>query len=315
MTIHHSFRSEEFKAVFTDYKNLVIAKGYKTGNGTMYPKAVASFFQYLEQNFIWQCEHISSEIILTYYQHLIERPNRRRKGALSNCTINHHLFALRLLVKFFQDQGITQNSLVVPPNLETKRKISVLTKEDVKYLFEACENNLEKALLALAYGCGLRREEMTALTIRDIDFTRGSILIRHGKGNKIREVAMANQVKKMLHDYFIYTRLTQERNVQNSRSVSSKFLLTNQGNEASGNYLNRLLKTILSRTQVGDHHLQGISLHSLRHAIATHLAENGAEMEMVSEFLGHETIDTSSLYMIRRKRQHSCVRMLGVGNY
>ncbi|MBL7897971.1 MAG: tyrosine-type recombinase/integrase, partial [Crocinitomicaceae bacterium] len=275
---------------------------YRTGNGTMYPTAILEFLNYMELNNFSFLGDITSERIINYYNYLIERPSKKRKGALSNATINHHLFALRLMVKLLQDTGQTENRLVVPPNHETDKKKKVLSFDEIKALFLVCENNLEKAILALAYGCGLRKNEICTLNIKDIDFTRASILVRFGKGNKIRQVPMSDRAKKLLHDYLTSTRLVSKTYPDKENFYSTKFLLTHQGNFVSGSYLNRILKKLLAKTPVSPADQRVFSLHSLRHAIATHLAENGVDIEFVSEFLGHETIDTSSLYMIRRKR-------------
>ena len=71
----------------------------------------------------------------------------------------------------------------------------------------------------------------------------------------------------------------------------------------AGQYLGGLLKEILVRTQNPTILSKNITLHCLRHSIATHLIDNGAEIEFVQEFLGHSEIDTSTLYSKRRKQR------------
>lgn len=81
------------------------------------------------------------------------------------------------------------------------------------------------------------------------------------------------------------------------------FFLNNTGTRAGGEFLSKLLKALIERTQNPSILRKEITLHCLRHSIATHLLDHGAAMEFVQEFLGHTTMDTSMLYSKRRKQR------------
>jgi integrase/recombinase XerD len=298
-----TIKTNEFKKAHAEYERMVITKGYKTGNGQMYQKTVKEFLIWIETKNLYLFTHITSEVCLEYYDYLVNRVNKRRGGGLSNTTINHHLFGLRLFIEQLFNTEKIIHAVAIPPNLKyVKTKDDNLTLDQIQQLYNCCENTFHKALLSLSYGAGLRRKELVDLCLRDFDFQRKIIIVRAGKGNKTREIPMSDVVHTHVRDYLDQDRLNF---LNNDYSLFPNFFITRRGIPSSGDYLNRELKYIVKQTRNSQILNKDISLHSMRHCIATHLVENGAGMEFIRDFLGHETIDTSSLYMIRRKRKNT----------
>ncbi|MCJ8288381.1 MAG: site-specific integrase [Flavobacteriales bacterium] len=230
--------------------------------------------------------------MIAYYEHLTTRNNKRRSGTLSQSTINHHLFAVSLLF----DYMLTSNKVDALPVVSKFRinkeiDMEILSVEEIKELYKSCKNQLETAVLSTAYGAGLRRAEIHDLNITDVKLRDSTLIVQRGKNSKRREVPLSDRVVEDLKDYL--------HNYRTLKSIDRKaFFVNKRGTRMSGNTLNQIVKRIAERTGLQT----TISLHTFRRSIATHLAENGAGIYFIQEFLGHSLIDTSHLYAIKRKR-------------
>jgi integrase/recombinase XerD len=175
----------------------------------------------------------------------------------------------------------------------------VLTKAEVMELYSHTNSRLVKAILALAYGCGLRKREIRVLNTGDVLFHKGIVNV-HGKNNKSRTVPMSDRVIKDLKEYIVYERPKRI----NSNSPTEAFILNKHGERfvscaINGHYLKNLAEATGNKEIIR----KGVHLHALRHAIATHLVEEGAPIEFVKRFLGHSLLDTTVLYCKKRKLQ------------
>jgi site-specific recombinase XerD len=132
---------------------------------------------------------------------------------------------------------------------------------------------------------GLRREELALLTLADIDLTRGMLSVI-GKGRKERVVPLGDTTLQELRDYLV---LREEYAVAKG-SVSTLLLLNRHGGPLSVRSVNRLVR----KYALG----QGVTLtpHTLRHSFATHLLENGADLRLIKELLGHSSLSTTQKY-------------------
>lgn len=287
--------SKDFDTLYEQYNQLMKVRGYRTGNGRMYPYAIEEFFSFLRERGYVEF-HVNREDLTAYYVYLKTRPNKKREGLLSQSTINHHLLAIRLLFDLLLQNGVYSSLPLIPKYLRGEStQQEILSQEEIKALYDACEHPLERALLSVGYGCGLRRSEMANLLVTDINLVSGFLIVRHGKGNKRREVPLSDTVIHDLRDYI------QNGRINGTRRKVQHLLVSPYGNALSGKSLNNLLKVMISRVPTLAH--RNISLHALRRSIATHLAENGAGIHFIKDFLGHTLIDTAQLYAIRRKRQ------------
>ncbi len=279
-----------FKTILEEYTKLIEVKHY--ASHVMYKSAVNEFLEFNELRGKFTTNFSQADMI-AYFEYLTTRKNKRRSGTLSQNTINHHLFALHQLFDYLLRANYENALPIVPKYLrseETER--SVITIEEVKELYKYCENEQETAILSVAYGAGLRRSEIEALNIRDVLLRDAIVIVQNGKNSKRREVPLSDKVVKDLKDY-----------LHNYRTLKSKdrraFFVNSIGMRMRGDTFNRRVQAIASRTAID----QQITLHTLRRSIATHLADNGAGIYFIQEFLGHSLIDTSHLYAIKRKRK------------
>ena len=174
---------------------------------------------------------------------------------------------------------------------ESNVERTILTQSEIKSLYEATENHQERAMLSLAYGCGLRAAELEAVNVQDIKLRDEILIVPKGKGNKRRTIPLSPGVKEDLKNYFY-----QERSKLIADPEEQAFMLHSQGGRMRGYTWNKYLKRIIERTDNLTIQSKGISLHNLRHSIATHLLENGIAVEQVRLFLGHRMVETTETY-------------------
>lgn len=138
------------------------------------------------------------------------------------------------------------------------------------------------------------------LNVHDVLLSKGYLVVRSGKNDKRREIPLTETISAEIKNYIFTFR---QQRVVFSVPLENAFFLNSNGQRISGGSLNNMLKTICSRSGNRKITAKNITLHCLRHSIATHLQEAGAGMEFVRDFLGHTEIDTTQLYMIRRRKQ------------
>ena len=177
------------------------------------PFCVRELLHYLETQGIKSVKELEEHHITRYYDHLKLRTNQRHKsGSLSSAHLKKHQQAIKLFVRFLRQSG---RILLLQPHLPSEKQdtqqIEVLTQGEVKQLFEATyyadvqrHKHLlirDRALLAVYYLCGLRRNEGVQLNLRDVDLEAGLLYVRKGKNYKQRIIPLDQQSKDYLNDY------------------------------------------------------------------------------------------------------------------
>jgi integrase/recombinase XerD len=164
-----------------------------------------------------------------------------------------------------------------------------LSQEAIAQLFATATTQKETAILHIFYSCGLRRSEGEALNINDVHFKQSLIYVREGKGAKRRVVPVTAKVAQDLEAYYL-----QERTHAKVRTGMDEnaFFLNRTGTRMSGDSLNKSLHQLLEKADLP----KEITLHHLRHSIATHLLQSGMSMEYVRDFLGHSFLESTQIY-------------------
>ncbi|QMU65826.1 MAG: tyrosine-type recombinase/integrase [Flavobacteriaceae bacterium] len=188
------------------------------------------------------------------------------------------------------------------PYPKAREERTVLDQEEIKQLYKASETAQERAILSLAYGCGLRVGELVNCNIEDIRLREKIIIIPKGKGNKRRVVPLSNGVVKDLADYYYNEResLTKGRDYNPKESA---FMLHSRGGRMQKGTYNKHLKILVERTENQEIKDKEITIHNLRHSIATHLLEQGIPVEQVRLFLGHSQLETTQIYTHISRKQ------------
>ena len=207
------------------------------------------------------------------------------QNGISNKTINATITGLRFFFETTLDdhQALRKMSTVREP-----RKLPVvLSPDEVKRLLEATTNLKYKAALATAYGAGLRASEVTHLKVTDIDSQRMVIRVEQGKGSKDRNAILSPALLALLRDWW---RTAQAQR----RMLKGGWLFPGQNpvNPLSTRQLRRAMDASAKLAGLDKH----VSLHSLRHAFATHLLEQGIDIRLIQVLLGHKKLETTAMY-------------------
>ncbi len=256
--------------------------GYSKGSQYQIPRCVKEFIGQVACSNI---KNINQQDILAFYEYLQTRPLKRGTGSLSESMINHFVFGLKTFFVWLEQTGqIVSNPM---STLKFKRPQSnprePLSQKEIGQLFKSAINLQQTAILHLFYSCGLRRTEAVNLNIQDIHFSKNLLYVREGKGAKRRVIPITEKVKKELENYY---------KTQRSKINNEAFILGKTNERMSGDSYNRVLKTILKMAGIE----KQITLHHLRHSIATHLLENGLSVEFVRDFLGHSHLEATQIY-------------------
>jgi len=145
----------------------------------------------------------------------------------------------------------------------------------------------DRAILETLYGTGLRRRELVNLDVADIDRTRGVVLVRRGKGGKDRFAPMGAQALAWIERY-----LEKCRPLLEVSARETALFLSGYGSRLNPNYLGNWVRKTIKAAQID----KTGSCHLFRHACATHLLENGADLRMIQELLGHARLDSTQIY-------------------
>ncbi|MDD3526057.1 MAG: site-specific integrase, partial [Bacteroidales bacterium] len=159
----------------------------------------------------------------------------------------------------------------------------VLSLEEVEKLISATLNLKHKALLALAYSSGVRREEAQQMKPSNIDSSRMCVNVTNGKGRKDRRTILSKKALELLRTYY--------------KAVKPSVYLF-ESNQKKGGYLSgSTLDKIVKRSAEKAGIQKKISFHTLRHTFATHLLEAGVNIKLIQKFLGHSSIKTTMIYL------------------
>jgi integrase/recombinase XerD len=295
-----NLNNHSYKVLLQDFKQWLDILGYAETTVYNLPNHLKEFFNYLECHGHSEINTITTQTVTDYYKHLQERPNQRKNGGLSKGYLNKHqqtLFKFREYLKEHNHKGINIHLKHEPGN--ARDKLSVCTLSEVKQLFEATnyshlEEKLQqrdKAMLVCFYSCGLRRNEVVHLNSNDILFDKERLFVRQGKNYKERFVPINKHSSNILEEY-IYDYRTEFKNHNETEAL----FLNYRGTRLQGMSFANRLKAIIKATNNKDLQERNITLHSLRHSIATHLLEQGADIEHISTFLGHASLESTQIY-------------------
>lgn len=300
---HFILTNTEYIRLLNDFNTFIVVRGYGNGKRVSYPMNLKEFLHYLSSQKISCIKDVQAKTVLNYYEYLKKRPKLIHSGLLSGSTIKSHLFTLRIFFDYLLETDEIEESPIHLPKFQwgEYNERNICTPEEIKLLYDVCETKRDRAILNIAYGCGLRRSEMQNLNATDVQLHKGVLIVREGKGNKPRSIPLSDFLVKDLKQYFFKER--SDYFLTNATTIPQAFFINNDGNRMTGQYLYERLRKIIKRTGNSELITKRISLHCLRHSIATHLIDNGASIEFVQQILGHSLIDTAHLYSKRRKQK------------
>jgi integrase/recombinase XerD len=211
---------------------------------------------------------------------------------ISNKSKAHYLTVINSYYKFLIREGYIKENpceTIKMPKME-KTLPKYLTIEEVDKLLDIRtikpNDYRNKAMLELLYATGMRISELTNLTLSQIDFNDDLVRVM-GKGKKERIIPLENTCINYLKLY-----INEYRNYLLKTKTSDYIFINNFGNKISRQGFFKILKKLCQESGIN----KEISPHVLRHSFATHLLNNGADLRVIQELLGHESIVTTQIY-------------------
>lgn len=295
--------NENYTKIKEEYTAWLNTLGFSKGVARTFTYGIKYFFEWLQVQGVNHIKQVNQKHIENYFEYLKTRPNKRRKGLLlSASTLNDYFFAVDKLCEFLHQMGMNQAPTPTGQRMaidkqEMINKIQPLTQAEIRELQANINNTYSnlpfinqeqkheqlKLIFALYYACGLRRSEGYNLTFDDIDFDRRTIFVKQGKNYKDRIIPMNEGIYKAL-EHYIY-------NFRHLQKVPHKRLFL-----SSKDKLNEALQNLQKTTQNEAIQNKRLTLHILRHSIATHLLQNGMSIEQIGRFLGHSSLDSTQIY-------------------
>ena len=232
-------------------------------------------------------ELLGPDEVREFQLHLLQR-------RVSWSSFNQAVCALRFL--YGTTLGRPEQLPLIPYGKRPKNLPSVLAPDEVLRLLDAAPPGRDRVLLQVAYGCGLRLNELLHLRVGDIDSARMVIHVRQGKGAKDRLVPLS---LRLLDELRAYWRLCRPRTWLFPGQTADGTMTSSNVQRRFGRLVRRVGLT------------KRCSMHTLRHSYATHLLEAGVDVLTLKALLGHASLQTTARYLhVSTRRLHQTPSLL-----
>lgn len=267
---------------------LLIDHGKAENTIKSYRQDLTKFTIFLEKQSMTNIEEVDQQTIRLFLAYL------RESGYAASTTSRIISTLKKLFVYLLKEGRVELNPLAL---IQSPKKVhrlpKVLNMQQVDALLNAPDTTTswglrDRAVLEVMYATGLRVSELIGLTIDELHLDLG-FLQTIGKGNKERIVPLGEEAEYWMSEYLT---LIRPSFAQKSKQPSSVVFLTERGNAFTRQGIWKNLKKYVALANIDFE----VSPHMLRHSFATHLLENGADLRMVQELLGHSDISTTQIY-------------------
>lgn len=270
---------------YQDY--LIKEKNYSLLTVNAYLNDVLSFQEFLTVNHeSVALEEVVYPLIRSWIVLLVE-------NKISNKSVNRKISSLKSYYKFLlRIKQIDVNPLLKHKSLKIPKKVQIpFSEKEIENVFEVnqfskdFEGIRNQLIIELFYATGMRRAELINLKLASIDFSNQTLKVL-GKRNKERIIPLLLCTKNLLKEYLI-VRLEKVK-----PNLSDVLILSKTGNKISESFVYRLINDYFSTVSLKVKK----SPHVLRHSFATHLLNNGADLNSVKELLGHASLSSTQIY-------------------
>lgn len=256
-----------------------------------YQRDIREFISFLQEEGIEELQDVDRIVVMNYIASLRERPGIN--GEMKNTTIARKLSSLRSFYRYLNEYvGISQNPFLYFKTPKRAKRIPEFLFYDEMEAFlssfdlDTPDGLRDRAMFELMYACGLRVSETASLRLRDVDLHDRIVTIL-GKGNKQRIVPFYELAAELLKRY-----LQEVRPLWMKESHDTVFInQRGKGLTTRGIQFRMQVAADACGLQVHVHP------HMFRHSFATHLLDNGADLRVVQELLGHSSLSTTQVYV------------------
>lgn len=273
---------------------LTIERGLSKNTIESYRRDLVHYLDYLNEHQIASWNELDRYFVLSFLQQL--KDEEKAAG-----TIIRMVSSLRKFHQFLKQERLSEIDPML--HIDTPKKAQTLPKilsmKEVEKLIETPDTNTtlglrDRAMLEVMYATGLRVTELTELRLTDLHLSLG-LIQTIGKGDKERIIPLGDLAIEWIEKYLRYSRVKLEK----SGKRTPYLFLNHHGGGLTRQGVWKNLKKLVLLAGIE----KEVTPHTLRHSFATHLLENGADLRVVQELLGHVDISTTQIYThITKKR-------------
>jgi len=270
---------------FIEY--LKIEKGYSRHTCTAYQNDLNSFYTYII------AMDNEADLKLVDYSQIRQWIVKLLETGIENRSVNRKISSLKTFYKFLQKiEQIKENPLDQHRSLKTQKKVLVpFSQKEMENILELFQdqnlniynNALENLIIELLYTTGMRRSELIGLQLQDVNM-EGKLIKVLGKRNKERYIPLLDQTILIIKEYLEFrTRL---------KTDVLNLIITQKGKPLNDSLVYKIVKKNMTLVSTKEKR----SPHVLRHAFATHLLDEGSDLNTVKELLGHSSLASTQVY-------------------
>lgn len=267
-------------------------KGLSQNTIEAYSRDIQSLIHFAKTCHVLSFEEITERTLIDFLS-LLKSKN------YATATICRTLIACKVFFKFLKREGVVKEDVTFHLNTPKLWQLipEVLTQTELESLLNACDIQTpdgarDLAILELLYASGIRVSEACALSLYDVDDEFVKVM---GKGRKERVVPLGKKALAAIDHYLIHFR------DETHESRHEKLFVTSSGKPLDRIMIWKIVKKYAQKAGIN----KNISPHTLRHSFATHLLDNGADLRIIQECLGHASIGTTERYThISRTKLH-----------
>ena len=239
--------------------------GYSENTIKNYKNTVENFLKYIRKPY----SKVKDEDIKRYTFKLQKEKN------LSLKSLYRHLSAIKC---FYSTKKMKTADSIKLPKISKNLPV-FLNYGEIKALLSSSENLRDRIIIQLLYATGLRVSELCNLNINDIE--EDKIFVRLGKGAKDRFVFIDENTKRLVDEY-----------IQTRGDAEEALIITKNGKRISQRSVQNIIKKYAKKAKIN----KKTTPHTLRHTFATHLLQNGADIVVIKDLLGHSNLSTTQIY-------------------
>ena len=278
---------DNFSDILADYRSwLRFERSMSPNTVESYSRDVAALFGWLREEGVGSPESVTGDDLCRWVGVMAERDISKRSQARA-------ISSIKSLYDFLDKEGRISKSpcdALDSPKMQRYLPV-VLSVNEVSAIINSVdlsktEGHRNKAILEMLYSCGLRVSELITLKISDLFFDDGFIRVK-GKGSKQRLIPVGEYAVSAVNLY-----LNQRRTLPVAHGCEDFLFLNRHGRPLTRQMVFKIVTDHAAKAGVE----KNISPHTFRHSFATHLVENGADLRVVQQMLGHESILTTEIY-------------------
>ncbi|HIQ51510.1 MAG TPA: recombinase XerC [Nautiliaceae bacterium] len=258
------------------YKSELEIQGYTKNTVKTYLFFIKEFLEFLKKK-----KKGLGELDKALLKEFLLKSHSEKKYAIKS--FYNLVLALKSFLKFIEREDLL--IYLKLPKLP-KSLPKALSKEEIKKLINSANNIRDKLIVLLFYSTGLRVSELRNLNLNDINLEDKFLIVKQGKGRKDRVIPLSDKIIDLIKEYLKW----REERFKGKEIEKEAFFLNKNGRRISTVSLEKIVRNLGKKIGIK------VTCHMLRHSFATHMLENGADIRVIQEILGHEKLSTTQIY-------------------